>query len=456
LREANKEFSLAAVFIHLSDIHFGQEKASSIRIVNEDARRQLIEDAAAHVATLPTRTASGILVTGDIAYAGKRHEYDAAGLWLDELASRVGCTAADIQMVPGNHDVDRDQIKGLTEMMLAAIGNEGEAKLDDFLEEAVAREVLYRRFEEYRRFADAYQCPLDCSGNSSAERRVELANGRAIRFVRLNSALICSRRKDEKGNLLLGARQRVMNEAIGEELVVLTHHPLDWYADSAETKKFLRSRARVFISGHEHLAAVDVQNVEPGRDLMMLAAGATTPDSFDDTYTYAYNIIQFDWDENDDALAVTLYARAWNDDMKRFESDDMRLGGHGQRTVLGSPNFLKATRPSIGTRVKTGQDMEPAPVEIILPPEEEMAGNSRVDETEYQNLHLRFFRDLTEGERLRILVELDAVPNENMDHFTHETESKLFRNIAKMNRFDQLREKVEEALTKRKTNKDNQ
>ena len=85
-----------------------------------------------------------------------------------------------------------------------------------------------------------------------------------------------------------------------------------------------------------------------------------------------------------------------------------------------------------------------------------MAGNSRVDETEYQNLHLRFFRDLTEGERLRILVELDAVPNENMDHFTHETESKLFRNIAKMNRFDQLREKVEEALTKRKTNKDNQ
>ncbi|EIK93208.1 hypothetical protein PMM47T1_27986 [Pseudomonas sp. M47T1] len=196
-------------------------------------------------------------------------------------------------------------------MMLAAIGNEGEAKLDAFLEEAVAREVLYLRFEEYRRFADAYQCPLDCSGNSSAERRVELADGRAIRFVRLNSALICSRRKDEKGNLLLGARQRVMNEAIGEELVVLTHHPLDWYADSAETKRFLRSRARVFISGHEHLAAVDVQNVEPGRDLMMLAAGATTPDSFDDTYTYAYNIIQFDWDENDDALAVTLYARAW-------------------------------------------------------------------------------------------------------------------------------------------------
>jgi len=78
------------------------------------------------VATLPTRTASGILATEDIAYAGKRHEYDAAGLWLDELAFLVGCTAADIQMVPGNYDVDRDQIKGLTEMMLAAIGSEAD------------------------------------------------------------------------------------------------------------------------------------------------------------------------------------------------------------------------------------------------------------------------------------------------------------------------------------------
>lgn len=417
-------------------------------VVNNDARMQLIADAASFIKSLPNRKASGIIVTGDITYAGKRHEYEAAGKWLDELTSRVGCTAADIQMVPGNHDIDRDKIKGATEMMLEAIYAEGEAKLDSFLDEEADREVLYLRFEEYRRFADAYQCPLDCTGSNSAERRVELAEERAIRFVRLNSALICRGGK-EKGNLLLGARQRVMTETIGEELIVMTHHPLDWYADSAEIARYLRSRARVFISGHEHLAAVEVQKVESGRDLMMLAAGATTPEKIDDKYTYAYNIVEFDWDEVEDALAVTLHLRAWNDEMKRFEADDIQLGGRDRRIVLGSPNFRRAPAPPKPEVIRDVPHTEPAHVEIILPKEEDVTSNGQADETEYQNLHLRFFRDLAEGDRLRILVELDAVPREFGGNFNHETESKLFRSIVRANRFNELHDKIENALTRR-------
>lgn len=440
---------LTAVFVHLSDIHFGQEKRGSERVVNEDARHQLIEDAAVLVAKLPNKRASGIIVTGDIAYAGKRHEYEAAGQWLDELASRVGCTAADIQMIPGNHDIDHDKIKGATDLMLKAIYAEGEAKLDSFLEEEADREVLYLRFGEYRRFADAYQCPLDCTGNSSSERRVELAEKRGIRFVRLNSALICTKDREEKGNLLLGARQRVMKDSAGEELVVLTHHPLNWYADSADTTRFLRSRARVFVSGHEHMAAVDIQNVEHGCDLMMLAAGATTPDKISDTYTYAYNVIEFDWDEAEDALAVTLHPRAWNDEMKRFEADDARLNGCDRRNLLGSPNFRKAPRPTKIEIVENIVNAEPASVEIIVPREEYVIDNRQIDETEYQNLFLRFFRDLSEGDRLRILVELNAVPSNIAGSFNHETESRLFRSVARTSRFDELREKIKDALVER-------
>jgi predicted phosphodiesterase len=440
---------LTAVFLHLSDIHFGQEKKSGQLSISEDARNQLIEDAASVIANLENKKASGIIVTGDIAYAGKRHEYEEAGKWLDELAARVGCSAADIQMVPGNHDIDRDKIKGLTAMMLDAIHEKGEKELDNFLEEAADRDVLYLRFEEYRRFADAYQCPLDCTGKSSADRRVELVEGRAIRFVRLNSALICTKNRKEFGNLLLGARQRVMTEAAGEELVVLTHHPLSWYADSADTTRFLRGRARVFISGHEHLAAVDVQNVETGRDLLMLAAGATTPDSIDETYTYAYNVIEFDWDQDTDALMVTLHPRAWNDEMKRFEADDVRLAGRDRCFVLGSPNFRKAPIPSKPVVAESGAGTEPATVEIVVSEEESVTADGQVDETEYQNLYLRFFRDLAEGERLRILVELDAVPAEIAGGFNHDTESRLFRSVIRANRFGQLREKVESALSKR-------
>lgn len=445
---------MTAIFVHLSDIHFGQEKAGGELAPNDDARRQLIEDAATVVSSLANKKASGIIVTGDIAYAGKRHQYDAAGSWLDELARRIGCGAADIQMVPGNHDIDRDTIKGAAAMMLDAIYAEGEAKLDTFLDEELDREILYHRFTEYRRFADAYQCPLDCTGKNSADRRVELADGRAIRFVRLNSALTCNKGGGEYGRLLLGARQRIMNAEAGEELVVLTHHPLSWYADSEEITKFLRGRARVFISGHEHLAAVNVQNVENGTDLMMLAAGATTPDEIKGMYTYAYNIIEFDWDDAADALVVTLHPRAWSDEMKRFEDDTIRLGNRDQRIVLGAPNFRRAPKPFRQGLTDRSGSATVAQVEIISTKEEDVTCNGQVDETEYQNLYLRFFRDLAEGERLRILVELNAVPGEITGGFNHEMESKLFRSAVRANRFDELRNKVETALARRQQKKE--
>lgn len=438
---------MAAIFVHLSDIHFGQEKRAGDLIVNKDARLKLIQDASRVIAGLPGKKAAGVIVTGDIAYAGKRHEYDDAGSWLDELTERIGCTAADIQMVPGNHDIDRSTIKGMSELVLNAIHDGGEARLDSFLELESDRDLLYVRFAEYRRFADAYQCPLDCDGKNTAERRVELRPGRAIRFVRLNSALICTKDREEYGKLLLGARQRVLNDSIGEELVVLAHHPLAWYSDAADMTRFLRGRARVFISGHEHLAAVSIQKVEPGRDLLMLAAGATTPDKLDGTYTYAYNIIEFDWDEAEDALAVTLHARAWNDEMKRFESDDKRLGGKNSRIVLGSPNFLTAPMPAVPF---TAMPLDSSRVEIIQLPDQVNAVG-KVDETAYQNLYLRFFRDLAEGERLRIFFELNALPGEISGRLNHEMEGKFLRSIVDANRFEELQEKVEYALAKRET-----
>ena len=440
---------LTVAFVHLSDIHFGQEKRGAQRAVNNDARRQVIEDAANVVGALSNGKASGIIITGDIAYAGKPHEYEAAGSWLDELARRVGCEPSDIQMIPGNHDVDREKIKGAAELMLEAIHVGGEERLDAFLEEEVDREVLYSRFRAYRPFADAYQCTLDCAGNNSADRRVELVEGRAIRFVRVNSALICTKGRKEEGHLLLGARQRVLQEASGEELVVLMHHPLNWISDSAEARKFLRSRARVFMSGHEHLATLSVQAVEPGCDLMMIAAGATTPDQIDETYTYAYNVIEFDWDKTEDALVVTIHPRRWNDEMKRFEADVVRLGGRSHRTVLGSPNFRRAPKPQVFDVLAAEAAPEPAPVEIMMPPEEDVAAHSEVSDTDYQNLYLRFFRDLADGDRLRILVELGAVPREIRGAFNHETESKLFRTVVRAKRFEELRAKVEDAFAQR-------
>ena len=53
--------------------------------------------------------------------------------------------------------------------MLAEISDKGETRLDFFLELEKDREVFYGKFDAYREFAEAYDCPLDRDGGTAGE-----------------------------------------------------------------------------------------------------------------------------------------------------------------------------------------------------------------------------------------------------------------------------------------------
>lgn len=434
---------MAAIFIHLSDIHFGQEKDGGWVKTNTDAKERLINDAQSELRARGVR-ASGIIVTGDIAYSAKPEEYAAAGAWLDQLAERVGCDRDSIQMVPGNHDIDRAAITPALAWKIESIRKEGDTLLDAFLDEENDRESLFTRFAAYRDFAEGYGCDLDSRGEFSADHAVELAPGRSLRFIRLNSALICSKR-DEEGSLILGARQRVIPEVGGEEVVVLMHHPLHWFMDTVEARKYIENRARVVISGHEHFPSLHVSNVEADCDLMMLAAGATAPDNVDEKYTYKYNILEFDWDQNSDALAVTINPRTWDDDHKRFSKDIEFLEGGQGRHTLASPNFRRGRRPVFG-EIRPNRD---APkVNAIVNPISG-TGKAEIDiNARDRALRLRFFRDLNEVQRLEILIDLADLPPDVSRKLDHTLERAFFARILTKGRGDELTAAIEMALSK--------
>ncbi|KWF15212.1 hypothetical protein WL82_28945 [Burkholderia ubonensis] len=436
---------MAAVFIHLSDIHFGQEKDGGLVFTNDDAKKRLLDDAAGEIAKIGT-SASGVIVTGDIAYSAKYEEYVKAGEWLDRLAERVGCSRLDIQMVPGNHDIDRDAITPVVKFHLDSIREHGDKMLDMLLDDEGQREALYERFAAYRDFSSGYGCDLDVGGVYSADMAVAIAPGRTVRFVRLNSALICSR-KDDKGKLILGARQRVFDAIDGEEMVVLVHHPLNWLQDSNEAARYFKSRARVIISGHEHFPSLDIQPVEERCDLLMLAAGATAPDDVDEKYTYKYNILTFDWDEAADALAVTINPRTWNPEMKRFERDATFLEGRSERNVLGSPYFRRGA-PSVAP-MQIRMDGPPL-MQLVANP---VTGSKEADLSmpdDVRLIRLRFFRDLTEEYRRRILVELEAIPADLTDRLDHTIEQRFFTKLVAQGRLDKLSAAIDAAILEQK------
>lgn len=430
-------------FIHLSDIHFGQEKGSEL-VIHDDVREHLIKDAADLVKNYAEH-ATGVIVTGDIAYAGTRDEYLRAAEWLDRLAAAIGCKKTDVQVVPGNHDIDRKSISSGCRLMLDQIIADGEAKLDAFLENELDREVLYGRFAAYRPFAEGYDCPLDTNGGHASDRSLELAPGRKLRFIGLNSALICSA-KDQQGRLLLGARQHVLPRNAGEELVVLSHHPLHWLQDSDAARRYIHSRARVFVSGHEHNPSLQIEKIKDGCDLLVLAAGATVPPQATTGFTYTYNLIVFDWDPDSDGLKVTTVPRAWSDEDTNFDTDSSQLSGRELMVVLGCPNFRdggKVERPELGLAPGPSIQMMEESLHVTNTPLEVHHGREVMDGS-FPLLLLRFFRDLSPPQRIAVLVKLRALPEDWRDPLTHAIERRVVDSLARSGRLAELESAVNE------------
>jgi hypothetical protein len=436
-------------FIHLSDIHFGQERGADLYI-HEDVRECLIKDAHTVVKLYADAITMGVIVTGDIAYAGKHEEYLKAAEWLDRLTQAIGCEKTEVILVPGNHDIDRSAISSGCRLMLDSIMTNGEAQLNSFLAGELDREVLYSRFSNYRPFAEGYNCPLDKSGGYASDRTFELAPGRSLRFIGLNSALICSE-KDAEGNLLLGARQHVLPRNIGEELVVLSHHPLNWLRDSEDARRYVRSRARVFVSGHEHNSSLQVENIKDGQDLMLLASGATTPPKAEAGYGYTYNLLIFDWSEETDGLILTTIPRSWSNDDTDFVADDQRFGEHDHRVVLGCPNFRKASQLVKAQEVAPASPLkeiqqdgelpiEGQPMDINLP-------NDAMPET-FPLLLLRFFRDLSPAQRLEVLIELKVLPDDWSTPLTHVMERRVVDGLAQSGKLAEFEEAINRIYNK--------
>jgi hypothetical protein len=448
---------MPAIFVHVSDIHFGQERDHFVHI-HDDVKYQLIEDAAQVVAGLPGGAAQGILVTGDITQSGTWEQYEVASRWLDELAERIKCPIHRVQMVPGNHDLDRKKLSTGGSKLLDFIREGGPAEYEKVFSNPFDRATLLARFEDYGRFSFGYRCGLDEEAKFASNLRIEVGPDRWIRFVRLNSSLLCTGdEREDHPELMIGSRQFTIPKKAGEENVVLVHHPLHWYKDAAEARQYVRARARVFISGHEHNPKVDVETVVEGTEVLMLAAGAAVPFRSDETYTYTYNIIEFDWDEVKDALTVTVHPRVWNPLETCFEADEKRLGGKEPRFTLGSPNFRKFGKVAVAVD-DAPSDHATSLAEPVV--DEVPAETAETEEGEippmpptaegYELALLRFFRDLVESERLRILVELDAIPSDFDERMTQGVERMLFDWLVGEGRLPEVGAQIEKLISERK------
>ncbi len=138
-------------WLHLSDLHFkAAEKwdrratlAALIRKVEE------LRDEG--------RGPDLVFLTGDIAYSGKKAEYDQAFDFFDQLQAATGLKMSErFFLIPGNHDVDRGQVKKAEDRTLKA---ESQGEIEELLRDQEMMKRLGRRLEAFYAFTERIQGP---------------------------------------------------------------------------------------------------------------------------------------------------------------------------------------------------------------------------------------------------------------------------------------------------------
>jgi hypothetical protein len=388
-------------FVHLSDIHFGQERNGSL-IVHDDARDQLIRDC--RVVKDQLGSADGVFITGDVAFGGKPEEYARAGSWIDLLVQAVGCETIDVRTIPGNHDVDRGRVDRFCQLAHKDLREIDPSQVDGELEAMMKSteegNSLLPKLAAYREFASRFDCDFPSVRSPAWKKTYHIGAHHRLVLVGMNSVQVCDG-SDAEGRMVLGNAQYVLPEEDNVEYVVLVHHPLHWFRDRANASRYLK-RARVVMVGHEHSLEIKKVQHDIGGEQIEIYAGATNPPETAAGYPFRYNWLEFalEGDQTNSRLRVTTHPRVWDHARTRFGPDYARLNGAASFTTeVACPNFLPAPA---AMPTHEAPNMPPVPT----------VGESMTEHgaRDFERLQYYFWTYLDWHERLKALVEVDVLP----------------------------------------------
>jgi hypothetical protein len=320
-------------FLQISDIHFLGLPKGLPRDLDRKLRHRLVRDA--RKVAKDIGGVSGILISGDVAFSGTEPEYKQAAEWLREVAMRLGIDPADVWVIPGNHDIQRDVTKTAVQRVLRSTfrvpGADVDACFDAVLKDATKAGDLIAPLANYNVFASQFGCEI--SGEQPFwEDRLPLAPGLEFVLHGLSSPLISDEHDAEEAEALaLGSMQTAILIEDGEVHVSMCHHPFNWLLDGSAAQKALEPHVRLHLSGHEHQHSI--HSFEKG---IHLSAGALQPERKDpNDWEPRYNFLSFKVVQGADGtdLLIRVHVRVWDEDADGFVADAAYADGVFDRRV---------------------------------------------------------------------------------------------------------------------------
>jgi hypothetical protein len=342
-------------WLHLSDWH---QKGKEF---NRDVvRYRLLEDIKDRVLRISpdVEQVDFVVFSGDVAHKGKECEYKEAREQLfNPVLNTLDLEPDRLFIVPGNHDLDRDAFELLPAAVLDPFTSE--AQIQEWLTNEKKLNRLLEPFEAYNQFVKPF-----ANGNLSAYSSIQALDieGNHIALLGVNSAWMCGRHKDEKGEVddyrKLAVGEPQVHDALGHikdahVRIAVMHHPFEWLMeiDRSRIEERLGKACHFILCGHQHVSQVKVIKGTPG-DCVTIPAGSCydrrTPD--DPRYTNAYNFVHLDFVTG----KGTVYLRWWNDRQNQWQKDQ---GAHEDGMInfelpkdLGKKAPTTSAGPTTSTR----------------------------------------------------------------------------------------------------------
>ena len=253
-------------WLHLSDLHVAETSDWRADVVQAHFLRDLpaLLRSAGFCSAEAEATLDAVFVTGDVAAAGQRLEFDQAGELLTAVCTAVGVSPTQrLFIAPGNHDVDRNQVKRPARKEQEALRAQVDRiKFQDELSEILdeSMDVHTPRLATFADFTERLLGLARAYAPDSLWRLDTLDHdGLTLGVATLSSAWLCGPDKQADAQPILGERplQDAITALQGHDLrLALVHHPLDALldADRRVVEPLAQSGLHLLLHGHTHEA----------------------------------------------------------------------------------------------------------------------------------------------------------------------------------------------------------
>lgn len=253
---------MTIAILHLSDIHI--KNSSDPILQNGD------KIAACVYTSLPPASHVFIVISGDIAFSGKKTEYQVAANFLKKIKENIEKERnlpIRFIIVPGNHDCDFAQNTSSRRLVIQNLQNDKQPSIDidnDLID--VCTKVQEPFFEFQKELEE-----MDVEDKLWRTFKATIGN-KVISFESLNFSWMSSL-KENPGTLYFPIdRYKNKNTNDVDVRLVILHQPPNWFKQSVyrDIRRFIRKISDITISGHEHQGgAGQVSEEESGASIFI-------------------------------------------------------------------------------------------------------------------------------------------------------------------------------------------